>query len=356
MICRNRLYFKCFTFLTIPQLLSSCDINPARFCSKGDSECEEQKTQGEQKYNSGLNFNSNKFDKTDKNIMSRTIENIVESREQDEGMGARVRRSIGSSQLKNLDPFLMLDEFKVKKPAGFPDHPHRGFETVTYMLGGSFRHEDFCGHKGIINPGDLQWMTAGRGILHCEMPEGEGLAHGLQLWVNLSRQNKMTKPDYQELLDKDIPRTTKDGVTVKVIAGESLGIKSPVKTRTPTMYLDFKLEKGATLVQNVHEGWTGFVYILSGSAMFGPDGQAKKGPAHHTLVMGPGNSIQVKNDGGAVCHFVMIAGQPLGEPIVQYGPFVMNEQQEIQQAINDYRSARNGFENADKWQSGASRG
>ncbi|WAQ99811.1 PIR-like protein [Mya arenaria] len=343
---RNRLYFKCFTFLTIPQLLSSCDINPARFCSKGDSECEEQKTQGEQKYNSGLNFNSNKFDKTDKNIMSRTIENIVESREQDEGMGARVRRSIGSSQLKNLDPFLMLDEFKVKKPAGFPDHPHRGFETVTYMLGGSFRHEDFCGHKGIINPGDLQWMTAGRGILHCEMPEGEELAHGLQLWVNLSRQNKMTKPDYQELLDKDIPRTTKDGVTVK----------SPVKTRTPTMYLDFKLEKGATLVQNVHEGWTGFVYILSGSAMFGPDGQAKKGPAHHTLVMGPGNSIQVKNDGDAVCHFVMIAGQPLGEPIVQYGPFVMNEQQEIQQAINDYRSARNGFENADKWQSGASRG
>ncbi|XP_052281549.1 pirin-like isoform X2 [Dreissena polymorpha] len=283
--------------------------------------------------------------------MSRVIEQIVESREQDEGVGARVRRSIGTSRLKNLDPFLMLDEFKVKKPAGFPDHPHRGFETVTYMLSGSFRHEDFCGHKGIINPGDLQWMTAGRGIVHCEMPEGDDLGHGLQLWVNLSKANKMTQPAYQELLDKDIPRTTKDGVTVKVIAGESLGIKSPVYTRTPTMYLDFKLEKGATLNQRVPEGWNGFVYVLSGTALFGPDDKAKKGPAHHTLVMGQGNSLRVKNDGDKTCHFVLIAGQPLNEPIVQYGTWVMNTEQEIQQTEHDYMQQQNGFEGAHSWNS-----
>lgn len=288
--------------------------------------------------------------------MSRVIEKVVESREQSEGMGAKVRRSIGSSQLRNLDPFLLLDEFKVKKPAGFPDHPHRGFETVTYMLDGSFRHEDFCGHKGIINPGDLQWMTAGRGILHCEMPEGEGLAHGLQLWVNLAKKNKMTEPAYQELLDKDIPRTTKDGVTVKAIAGESLGIKSPVYTRTPTMYLDFKLAKGATLNQTVPEGWNGFVYVLSGSALFGPKDKAKKGPAHHTLVLGPGNILEVNNNSDEMCHFVLIAGQPHNEPIVQYGPFVMNEEKEIQEAINDYRSGRNGFEKARNWQSSAVKG
>ncbi|KAL4234674.1 hypothetical protein ACF0H5_006315 [Mactra antiquata] len=288
--------------------------------------------------------------------MSRVIEKIVENREQDEGMGARVRRSIGGSQLRNLDPFLLLDEFKVKKPAGFPDHPHRGFETVTYMISGSFRHEDFCGHKGVINSGDLQWMTAGRGILHCEMPEGEELGHGLQLWVNLAKKDKMVKPAYQELLDKDIPRTTSDGVTVKIIAGESFGVKSPVYTRTPTMYLDFTMEKGSTLTQVVPDGWNGFVYVLSGSAMFGPGDKAKLGPAHHTLVLGPGNTLEVKNNSDGVCRFVLIAGKPNNEPIVQYGPFVMNEQHEIQEAINDYRSARNGFENASKWQSSAVKG
>ncbi|XP_060567284.1 pirin-like isoform X2 [Ruditapes philippinarum] len=288
--------------------------------------------------------------------MSRTIEKVIESREQDEGMGARVRRSIGNAELRNLDPFLLLDEFKVKKPAGFPDHPHRGFETVTYMLEGSFRHEDFCGHKGVINPGDLQWMTAGRGILHCEMPEGDEIGHGLQLWVNLSKQNKMVEPAYQELLDKDIPKTKQNGVSVKVIAGESLGIKSPVKTRTPTMYLDFKLDKGAALKQAVPEGWNGFVYVLSGSALFGPSDNAKQGPPHHTLLLGPGNMLDVINNGDDICHFVLIAGKPLNEPIVQHGPFVMNEQKEIQEAINDYRSARNGFEKARNWQSSAGRG
>ncbi|XP_067848359.1 pirin isoform X2 [Heptranchias perlo] len=156
----------------------------------------------------------------------RKIVQIVLAVEQSEGVGAQVRRSIGRWELKSLDPFLMLDEFKVSKPAGFPDHPHRGFETVTYMLNGSFDHEDFCGHKGTINRGDLQWMTAGRGVIHCEMPSSDHPGHGLQLWVNLKSSEKMVPPRYQELLSKTIPKPSKDGVTVAVISGEALGAKA----------------------------------------------------------------------------------------------------------------------------------
>uniref|UniRef100_A0A8C6GRX1 Pirin n=1 Tax=Mus spicilegus TaxID=10103 RepID=A0A8C6GRX1_MUSSI len=157
---------------------------------------------------------------------SKKVTLSVLSREQSEGVGARVRRSIGRPELKNLDPFLLFDEFKGGRPGGFPDHPHRGFETVSYLLeGGSMAHEDFCGHVGKMNPGDLQWMTAGRGILHAEMPCSEEPAHGLQLWVNLRRSEKMVAPQYQELKSEEIPKPTKDGVTVAVISGEALGIK-----------------------------------------------------------------------------------------------------------------------------------
>ncbi|XP_017823967.1 pirin isoform X3 [Callithrix jacchus] len=177
---------------------------------------------------------------------SKKVTLSVLSREQSEGVGARVRRSIGRPELKNLDPFLLFDEFKGGRPGGFPDHPHRGFETVSYLLeGGSMAHEDFCGHTGKLNPGDLQWMTAGRGILHAEMPCSEEPAHGLQLWVNLRSSEKMVEPQYQELKSEQIPKPSKDGVTVAVISGEALGIKSKIYTRTPTLYLDFKLDPGA---------------------------------------------------------------------------------------------------------------
>ncbi|XP_067663838.1 pirin-like isoform X2 [Haliotis asinina] len=281
--------------------------------------------------------------------MSRKVILNVLSVEQDEGVGARVRRSVGRSELRNLDPFLMLDEFKVAAPAGFPDHPHRGFETVTYMLSGSFRHEDFCGHKGVINAGDLQWMTAGKGVVHCEMPHGKQEGHGLQLWVNLAAKDKMVEPAYQELLDKNIPRSSKDGVTVKVIAGESYnGIKSPVYTRTPTLYLDFKLDPGASVSQPLPSRWTVFAYVLSGHAIFG----GSEGSPHHTLVLGgEGDRIDIENKGSETCHFVLIAGKPLNEPIVQHGPFVMTTQAEIRQAITDYQTGRNGFEKAASWSS-----
>eukprot|EP00898_Chlorokybus_atmophyticus_P008563 jgi/Chlat1/8708/Chrsp89S08089 len=185
-------------------------------------------------------------------VKPRSVTKKFLSQEQSEGHGARVRRSIGRPELQNLDPFLLLDEFRVGLPGGFPDHPHRGFETVSYVIdGGSFRHEDFAGNAGTIGPGDLQWMTAGRGIVHSEMPASQEPAHGLQLWVNLSSKDKMVPPAYQELKGSEVPKVSKDGITVAVIAGESLGTKSPVYTRTPTMYLDFTLDPGAQVTQPV---------------------------------------------------------------------------------------------------------
>jgi len=283
--------------------------------------------------------------------MSRKVSKAVLSQWQDEGDGAKVRRSVGRPELKDLDPFLMLDEFSVQEPAGFPDHPHRGFETVTYLLTGKSSHEDFCGHSGTLEPGDLQWMTAGRGIVHCEMPVGAASCHGLQLWINLAKKNKMVEPSYQELKHKNIATVSKDGVTVKVIAGESMGTKSSVYTRTPSMYLDFHLDPASTVNQLIPTGWTAFIYILSGVAQIGPCGSTFEGTAHHTLVLSDGDHVDIKNNGPDVCHFVLIGGQPLKEPIVQHGPFVMTTQAEIQETINDYRNGINGFERAHTWQS-----
>ncbi|XP_051528855.1 pirin [Myxocyprinus asiaticus] len=283
--------------------------------------------------------------------MIRRVSKVVLSVEQAEGVGARVRRSIGGRELKNLDPFLMLDEFRVGKPAGFPDHPHRGFETVTYLLSGSSAHEDSSGRSGKLEPGDLQWMTAGRGVIHAEMPVSDEPIHGLQLWVNLKGADKMVEPQYQELKSKEIPKPSKDGVTVIVISGEALGVKSKIYTRTPTMYLDFKLKKGAKHVQPVPKGWTAFIYTIVGSLCTGPDDDPRTIEPHHTVVFEDGECIRVENKTVEESHFVLIAGEPIKEPVVQYGPFVMNTQEEINQAIGDYRSATNGFERAKVWKS-----
>ncbi|KAH7039227.1 RmlC-like cupin domain-containing protein [Linnemannia elongata] len=283
---------------------------------------------------------------------SRSITKSVLSKEQSEGVGARVRRSIGRPELRNHDPFLMLDEFSVDKNGGFPDHPHRGFETVTYMLEGQFQHEDFAGHKGTIGPGDLQWMTAGRGIVHSEMPvKSQTRAHGLQLWINLPKEHKMCEPQYQELLDGQIPRATpQDGVVVKIIAGESHGVKSQVYTRTPTMYLDFKMDKNRTVTQTIPSTYTGFLYMLKGTAFIGD--KEFEGKAHHTLTLSEDGATTVKiqtKDEDA--HFVFIAGEPLKEPIVQHGPFVMNSSEEIYDTFVDYQNNKNGFERARNWRS-----
>lgn len=284
-------------------------------------------------------------------FQSRAINKKVLSIEQGEGAGARVRRSIGRPELRNFDPFLMLDEFKVKRPAGFPDHPHRGFETVTYMLKGKFAHEDFAGHKGIIGPGDLQWMTAGRGIIHAEMPATDEENTGLQLWINLASKDKMVKPAYQELKSEDVPKVTKDGVTAIVIAGEALGVTSKVYTRTPTHYLHFIMEPNSRLEQPIPTGWNSFIYILSGQAYISRDDDKGLCDAHHTIALKPeGDGVTVVTK-DKPCSFVIISGKPIGEPVVQHGPFVMCTQQQIRDTFEDYQQRKNGFEKAGTWHS-----
>ncbi|KAJ7557721.1 hypothetical protein O6H91_04G007300 [Diphasiastrum complanatum] len=281
----------------------------------------------------------------------RMVVKQIHSKEKSEGDGAIMRRSIiGGPELKNLDPFLLLDYGSVSPPAGFPDHPHRGFETVTYMLQGAFADQDFAGHKGTIRAGDLQWMTVGRGIVHSEMPATRGTNEVLQLWVNLSAANKMIEPSYQELQEKDVVKVEKDGLRVSVIAGDCLGIKSPIYTRTPTMYLDVIMQPGAVFHQPIPEGWNAFAYILEGTPTFGTV-ITPAISAHHTVQLGPGDGISMWNKSDSVSRFVLIGGQPLNEPVVQHGPFVMNTWEEIKQAIYDFQHAQNGFEKAASWRS-----
>nr|XP_029118534.1 pirin-like protein isoform X1 [Elaeis guineensis] len=288
----------------------------------------------------------------------RQVVRKFQARPQHEGDGAVVRRSIGRFELKYFDPFLVLDEFSVAAPAGFPDHPHRvsflcptsGFETVTYMLEGAVTHEDFEGHKGTIMAGDLQWMTAGRGIVHSEMPAGQGISKGLQLWVNLSSKNKMIEPRYQEIQSNDIASTAKNGIEVRVIAGESMGVQSPVYTRTPTMYLDFKLRQSAHLRQPIPPTWNSFVYVLEGEGVFCSEKNGPVGP-HHILLLGQGDGLEVWNRSSKPLRFLLIGGEPLGEPVAQLGPFVMNTEEEIDRTIDDYQYFVNGFEKAKYWRS-----
>ncbi|KAM5585382.1 pirin-like protein [Rosa sericea] len=274
------------------------------------------------------------------------------ARPQHEGVGAIVRRSIGRFELRYFDPFLVLDEFSVTAPAGFPDHPHRGFETVTYMLQGAITHEDFEGHKGTIGAGDVQWMTAGRGIVHSEMPAAQGTQKGLQLWINLSSKHKMIEPKYQEMVSKDIAEATKDGIKVRVIAGEALGTKSPIYTRTPTMYLDFTLKPGAHLQQPIPTSWNAFVYVLEGEGIFGTP-KSLPVAGHHLLLLGSGDGLEAWNKSSKNLRFILVGGQPLGEPVKQLGPFVMNTEEEIDQTINDFENCVNGFEKATHWKSGS---
>eukprot|EP00262_Sarcandra_glabra_P016463 TRINITY_DN5373_c0_g1_i2.p1 TRINITY_DN5373_c0_g1~~TRINITY_DN5373_c0_g1_i2.p1 ORF type:complete len:302 (-),score=55.21 TRINITY_DN5373_c0_g1_i2:240-1145(-) len=280
----------------------------------------------------------------------RLVVRKLQARAQHEGDGAIVRRSIGRLELKYFDPFLLLDEFSVTAPAGFLDHPHRGFETVTYMLEGAVTHEDFEGHKGTIKAGDLQWMTAGRGIVHSEMPASQGTQKGLQLWINLSSKHKMIEPKYQELQSDHVPEVSKDGAHVRVIAGEAMGIQSPVNTRTPTLYLDFTLKPSAHLRQPIPSTWNSFVYVLEGEGIFG-NSKSTLVAAHNLLLLGPGDGLEAWNKSSKSLRFIVIGGEPLGEPVVQFGPFVMNTQGEIDQTIEDFQCCINGFEKAKQWRS-----
>lgn len=268
----------------------------------------------------------------------RKVDRVVIAREQDEGRGARVRRSIGNGV--RVDPFLMLDQFSVTAPAGFPNHPHRGITTVTYMLEGTFRHEDNKGHAGTIGPGDLQWMKAGSGIIHSEMPGPAAVNTGLQLWVNLAAKDELGKPEYQELLADDIPTATSpDGkTTVKVLAGEAFGMKSAVFTVTPTMYLDVRMEANAALVDlPIPESFNGFVYCIEGSVKVAE--HEEKGQVGSCMVLTNGDSVSaVAGSQGA--RFVIIAGEPIGEPAYSAGPFVLSSRERLDEAFRDYQAGK----------------
>lgn len=285
-------------------------------------------------------------------FVSRTVTKVVKAIEQSEGVGARVRRTIGTRQLRNLSPFLMLDHFSVPYGAGFPDHPHRGQETVTYMLDGAFEHEDFVGHAGRIETGDLQWMTAGKGIMHSEMPvkqPGNKPNVGLQLWVDLPEKHKLTEPRYQELRDADIPRAKpNDKVAIKVISGDSFGVKSPVQTLVGVWYLDVKIAPGGKVNQSLPENWTTFMYTLTGRPSIAG---TEVDPFNTVVLSTAGEGITVENNGTEEVRFVIISGEPLEQRVVQHGPFVMTSEEGIYEAIRDFSSNSNGFERAKGWRS-----
>ncbi len=260
-----------------------------------------------------------------------------------EGAGVKLKRSIATQTLDYLDPFLLWDHFGSNNPAdflpGFPMHPHRGIETVTYMLAGSVNHRDSLGNAGTIYPGDMQWMTAGRGILHEEMPKpaDDGRMEGFQLWVNLPAKLKMTQPRYQEIASKNIPAYTRDdGIKMRVIAGRVDGVEGAVTTiyADPT-YLDVTMPAHSTFAHPIESGDTAFAYIFEGVGKFEIDGKTITAP--RLVVFGDGDSINVTTDAQPV-RFVLVSGKPLYEPIARYGPFVMNTREEILQALRDLQN------------------
>ncbi|KAI5789102.1 RmlC-like cupin domain-containing protein [Geopyxis carbonaria] len=287
----------------------------------------------------------------------RNIKKAFMAVEKSEGAGAKVRRSIGTQQLKSLSPFLMLDHFSVGIGAGFPDHPHRGQETITYLLHGSVQHEDFAGNKGTIYAGDLQFMTAGRGIVHAEMPgknEDGSPNIGLQLWVDLPKELKYCEPRYRDLRGEEIPtiRTDEDRVEIKIISGNSHGIDSLKDLAyTPVWILDVTVKPGGTLKQPLPVGWNAFAYTLEGEIIFGES--TNVGAFYNVVFEQNGDFIEaiVPHNVEKNARFVIIAGQPHDQPIIQYGPFVCSSSEEVYQAMLDYQSHSNGFERAKNWQS-----
>jgi redox-sensitive bicupin YhaK (pirin superfamily) len=279
-------------------------------------------------------------------LQSRKVVDIVEPQYVMEGAGVLLRRSIATQRLDYVDPFLLFDHFGSDDPddylAGFPMHPHRGIETVTYMLAGLVHHQDSLGNSGDIRSGDVQWMTSGRGILHEEMPRPvQGKMEGFQLWVNLPAALKMTRPRYQEILSSSIPEILReDGVKIRVIAGKVDGISGPVtEIAADPAYLDITVPAASLMRYPVEKGHAALAYVFEGMGTFGPSsgviGATVSAPK--MLIFGDGDFIEALTDSQAV-RFLLISGKPIGEPIARYGPFVMNTPQEIQQALNDLRN------------------
>ena len=272
----------------------------------------------------------------------RPVERLIAGQATSDGAGVKLTRVLTQDLQHRLDPFLMLDAFGSDAAAdyiaGFPDHPHRGFETVTYMLAGRMRHRDSAGHEGLLADGGVQWMTAGRGVIHSELPEQtEGRMEGFQLWLNLPARDKMNPPWYRDIQSDEVPEWRGEGVTARVIAGVSHGVTGAVqRDGTEPLYLDLHLDAGATFEQPLPEGHNAFVYVYRGDAQIGETGVPAQRMA---LLANRGDGIRV-TAGAAGARAILIAGRPLKEPIVQYGPFVMNTKAEIFQAVEDFRAGR----------------
>jgi hypothetical protein len=262
-----------------------------------------------------------------------------------DGAGVKLTRVIGQPKLPDLDPFLMLDEFGTDKAedyiAGFPDHPHRGFETVTYMLDGRMRHKDNHGNEGVLVPGAVQWMTAGRGIVHSEMPEqSEGKMRGFQLWLNLPARDKMSAPNYQEFGPDRLPVVERQGVSVKVIAGQLDGVVGPVRQpATDPTYLDVRIDAGVDFTMPLPAGHSAFIYVYEGSASVGAGREAATINAQELAVLGDGSEVRLAGRAPR-SRAILVAGRPLREPVARYGPFVMNTREEIMQAFADFQAGR----------------
>jgi redox-sensitive bicupin YhaK (pirin superfamily) len=279
--------------------------------------------------------------------MPPSVNRVLPAQRTPEGDGMVVQRAFPNQAIARIDPFLMLDEmgpitFQPGARSGFPDHPHRGFETVTMLLDGEFEHKDSHGNRGRLRPGDVQWMTAGAGVVHSEMPSADlraqgGRLHGFQLWVNLPKADKMMPPRYQEIPSSKIPEAKVPGGTVRVVAGTFGGVSAAIDTRTPIQYLHATLEPEGEVSLPVPEGHEGFAYVYEGGARIG----GKTVPAHHLAVLsGSGELAVAAGEQGA--RLLFVTGVPLREPVFQYGPFVMTTRDEIVQAVEDFRSGRFG--------------
>ncbi len=287
-------------------------------------------------------------------MTTRTLHQIIPGRETSDGAGVKLRRSIGATPGLRLDPFLMLDEFGTENPddyiAGFPPHPHRGFETVTYMLDGHMRHQDHLGNVGELKSGGVQWMTAARGIIHSEMPQQEsGRMRGFQLWLNLPAKEKMKPASYRDIPAAEIPEAAlPGGGKVKVIAGSvTIGdrtVAGPVNPdhslSTDPLYLDVYLPAGSRLTQPLPEQHNAFLYVYEGSALVGTETNTRELKTHATGVLSRGEAAVEIAGGENAARFILLAARPLGESVVQYGPFVMNTREEIEQALSDYQQGR----------------
>jgi redox-sensitive bicupin YhaK (pirin superfamily) len=281
--------------------------------------------------------------------MTRTVTRIVTAHRQTEGAGFVVRRPVPTAGLPLVDPFLLIDEmgpieYAPGEAIGAPDHPHRGFETVTYVLEGAVEHEDSAGHKGRLGPGDVQWMTAGGGIIHSEMPsaamqEKGGRVHGFQIWVNLPAKLKLTQPRYQEIPATRIPSAqTADGkARVKIVAGEALGTRAVIETHTPIVYQDWTLDPGADVTLPIARDHQVLAYVFEGAV----EVAGKRVAEGQMAILGEGDAITLR--GAEISgRLLLLAGVPLREPVARYGPFVMNTEREIHEAIRDYQSGRMG--------------